>query len=110
MKLNRLRGGRKVFSLAAIAVITLAFTTAPTGRSASAAEAAEQVIFSGTGLTNDGQLEIGYWIWCTPEGNSPSTRVLAEDRSVLTARDLLPELPVCRREPGWDLCDARLCE
>jgi hypothetical protein len=71
MKLNRLRGGRKVFSLAAIAVITLAFTTAPTGRSASAAEAAEQVIFSGTGLTNDGQLEIGYWIWCTPEGNSP---------------------------------------
>jgi hypothetical protein len=71
MNMNRIRRSRKVFSLAAIAVITLAFTTIPAGRSASAAEAAEQVIFSGVGNTSDGQFEVGFWIWCMPEGNSP---------------------------------------
>ena len=70
MNVNRIRRGRKVFSLVAIAVITLAFTTVPAGRSAFAAPS-EQVIFSGTGLTNDGQFEVGFWIWCQPDGNSP---------------------------------------
>ena len=71
MNINRTRGRRKLVSLAAIAVITLAFTTINPGRSASAAEPAEQVIFSGTGVTNDGLYEVGFWIWCMPEGNSP---------------------------------------
>jgi V8-like Glu-specific endopeptidase len=70
MNIIRTRCGRKVISLAAIAVITLAFTTIPAGRSASAAEPSEQVIFSGEGVTTDG-LEVGFWIWCMSEGNSP---------------------------------------
>ena len=71
MNITRTRYGRKVISLAAIAVITLAFTTIPAGRSASAAEPSEQVIFSGIGFTNSG-LKVGFWIWCMPEGNSPA--------------------------------------
>ncbi len=71
MKLIRTRCGRKIVSLAAIAVITLAFTTVPAGRSAAAAAPAVQVIFSGVGFTDDGSLKVGFWIWCTPEGNSP---------------------------------------
>lgn len=63
------RYGRKVFSLIAIAIITVAFTTVPAGR-ASAAAPSEQVIFSGVGFTNSG-LKVGFWIWCMPEGNSP---------------------------------------
>lgn len=70
MNINRTRRGRKVFSLAAIAVITLAFTTIPAVRSVSA-EASEQVVFSGVGVTNNGLFEVGFWIWCNPEGNSP---------------------------------------
>jgi hypothetical protein len=70
MNITRTRRGRKVASLAAIAVITLAFTTIPAGR-VSAAEPAEQVIFSGVGFTNDGSLKVGFWIWCMPEANSP---------------------------------------
>jgi len=61
---------RKVFSLAAIALITLAFTIVPAGRSV-LAENAEQVIFSGEGFTNDGLYKVGFWIWCMPEANSP---------------------------------------
>ena len=72
MNIIKTRRGRKVVSLAAIALITLAFTTVPAVRSASAAEPAEQVIFSGTGFTNDGLFEVGFWIWCMPEGNSPT--------------------------------------
>jgi hypothetical protein len=71
MNIIRTRGGRKVISLAAIAVITLAFTTIPAGRSVFAAEPAEQVIFSGVGFTNSG-LKVGFWIWCMPDGNSPT--------------------------------------
>jgi hypothetical protein len=71
MNIVRARYGRKVFSLAAIAVITLAFTTIPAGRTVSAAEPSEQVIFSGEGVTNDG-LEVGFWIWCMAEGNGPN--------------------------------------
>ena len=71
MNIVRTRCGRKVVSLAAIAVITLAFTIIPAGRSASAAAPSEQVIFSGVGFTNDGLLKVGFWIWCMPEGNSP---------------------------------------
>src|SRR5678815_1062387 len=71
MRIVRTRCGRKVFSLAAIAVITLAFTTIPAGRTVSAAEPSEQVIFSGEGVTNDG-LEVGFWIWCMAEGNGPN--------------------------------------
>src|SRR5215216_7808590 len=71
MNIIRTRCGRKVVSLAAIAVITIAFTTIPAGRSASAAEPSEQVIFSGIGFTNSG-LKVGFWIWCMPEGNSPT--------------------------------------
>ena len=72
MNILRTKYGRKVFSLAAIAVITLAFTTIPAVRSVSAAEPAEQVIFSGVGFTNDGLHKVGFWIWCMPEGNSPT--------------------------------------
>jgi hypothetical protein len=68
MNIIKTRMGRKVLSLSAIAVITLAFTTIPAGRSASAAPS-EQVIFSGTGFTVDG-FKVGFWIWCQPEGNS----------------------------------------
>jgi hypothetical protein len=71
MNILRTKYGRKVFSLGAIAVITLAFTTIPAG-SVSAAEPSEQVIFSGVGFTNDGLHKVGFWIWCMPEGNSPT--------------------------------------
>ena len=67
----RTRRGRKLVSLVAMAIITLAFTTIPAGRSAYAAEPSEQVIFSGIGFTNDGLFEVGFWIWCQPESNSP---------------------------------------
>ena len=70
MNLIRTTSIRKVRSLIAVVAITLAFTTISARRSASAAEPAEQVIFSGIGFTNDGQ-KVGFWIWCTPEGNSP---------------------------------------
>ena len=66
MNIIRTRYGRKVVSLAAIAVITFAFTTIPAATAPS-----EQVIFSGIGFTNDG-LKVGFWIWCMPEGNSPT--------------------------------------
>lgn len=69
MNITRIRRGRKVLSLAAMAVITLAFTVVPTVRSAFAAPA-ENVIFSGIGFLNDGS-KVGFWIWCQPEGNSP---------------------------------------
>ena len=81
--------GRKVVSLAAVAVITLAFTTIPAARTAFAAAPSEQVIFSGIGFTNDG-FKVGFWIWCMPEGNSPvytgacrgSVLVYGEDNAV----------------------------
>ena len=90
MNIIRTRRARKVVSLAAIAVITLAFTTIPAGRAASAAEPAEQVIFSGVGFTNDGLLKVGFWIWCMPEANSPiytgacrgSVLIYGEDNAV----------------------------
>ena len=71
MNIVRTRYGRKVFSLAAIAVITLAFTLIPPVRSASAAEPSEQVIFSGEGVTTDG-VQVGFWVWCMAEGNGPN--------------------------------------
>ncbi len=71
MNIIRTRRGRKVVSLVSIALITLAFTTFPAVKSASAAEPSEQVIFSGVGFTNDGTLKVGFWIWCMSEGNSP---------------------------------------
>lgn len=72
MNFTRFRRGRKAFSLVAIALITIAFTTVPAGRTALAGEPSEQVIFSGEGVTNDGQLQVGFWIWCMPEGNGPN--------------------------------------
>ena len=72
MNFTRFRRGRKVVSLAAITLFTLAFTTVPAGRSASAAAPSEQLILSGEGVTNDGQLQVGFWIWCMPEGNGPN--------------------------------------
>lgn len=69
MNITRIRLGRKVVSLAAIAVITLAFTLAPSTRSAKA-DNAENVHFNGVAFTNDG-VKVGFWIWCQPEGNSP---------------------------------------
>src|SRR5678816_3987573 len=71
MNIIKTTRGRKVITLAAIAVITLAFTIIPPVRSASAAEPSEQVIFSGEGVTTDG-LQVGFWVWCMPEGNSPT--------------------------------------
>ena len=68
MYLTKTKTGRKVFSLVAIAVFSLAFT--PIGSKTAVAAPAEQLILSGTGLTNDGQ-PVGFWIWCMPEGNSP---------------------------------------
>lgn len=72
MNFTRIRRGRKAVSLAAIALFTIAFTTVPAGRSASAAAPSEQLILSGEGVTNDGALSIGFWIWCQPEGNGPN--------------------------------------
>ena len=71
MNIIRTRYGRKVVSLAAIALITVAFTTIPAVRSAHAGEPSEQVIFSGEGTTTDG-LQVGFWIWCMSEGNGPN--------------------------------------
>ena len=71
MNIIRTTRGRKVITLAAIAVITLAFTIIPPVRSATAAEPSEQVIFSGEGFTTDG-LKVGFWVWCMSEGNSPT--------------------------------------
>jgi hypothetical protein len=69
MYLTKTKTGRKLFSLVAIAVFSFAFT--PIGVRTVAAEPAVQVIFSGIGFTNDGSHKVGFWIWCTPEGNSP---------------------------------------
>ena len=71
MNITRTRRGRKVVSLAAIALFTVAFTIVPATRSVSAGEPAEQVIFSGVATTNDGLHKVGFWIWCTPTSNSP---------------------------------------
>ena len=70
MNIIRTSRVRKVTTLAAIAVIALAFTIIPPVRSVSAAPS-EQVIFSGEGVTTDG-LQVGFWIWCMAEGNSPT--------------------------------------
>ena len=70
MNITRNRRGRKVISLAAIALFTIALTTFPAVKSTSA-KAAEQVIFSGEGVTTDG-LELGFWVWCMADGNSPN--------------------------------------
>ena len=59
---------RRLFSFVAIAVITFAFT--PIGTRSAVAAPSEQLILSGIGFTNGG-LEVGFWIWCMPEGNSP---------------------------------------
>ena len=69
MNITQIKRGRKVVSLAAIAVITLAFTLAPSTRLVRA-DNAENVHFNGIGFTNDG-VKVGFWIWCQPEGNSP---------------------------------------
>jgi hypothetical protein len=71
MSITKTTRGRKALSLAAIALFTIAFTTVPAGRSVSAAPS-EQLIFSGEGVTNDGALHVGFWIWCQPEGNGPN--------------------------------------
>jgi hypothetical protein len=94
MNMNRIRRSRKVFSLAAIAVITLAFTTIPAGKSASAAEAAEQVIFSGVGNTSDGQLKLDSGSGACRKVTHLFTQVLAEDRSVFPATNRRVQLPV----------------
>lgn len=70
MYLTKTKTGRKLFSLFAIAVFSLAFT--PIGSKTVAAEPSVQVVFSGVGFTNDGLLKVGFWIWCMPEGNSPT--------------------------------------
>jgi hypothetical protein len=61
---------RKIFSLVAIAVMTVAFT--PIGSKTVAAEGANQVVFSGIGVARDGfQSAFGFWVWCTIDGNGP---------------------------------------
>ena len=72
MNITRSSYGRKVVSLVAIALFTVAFTIVPAGRSVTAAAPSEQLILSGEGVTNDGALQIGFWIWCQPEGNGPN--------------------------------------
>jgi hypothetical protein len=72
MNITRTRRGRKVLSLLAIALFTLAFTVIPAGRSVLAGEPAEQVVFSGVATTNDGLHKVGFWIWCMADGNSPN--------------------------------------
>ena len=68
----RTRSMRKVVGLAAIAVITLAFTVSDSKRATAASAPAEQVVFSGIGFANQGfQSRVGFWIWCTAEGNGP---------------------------------------
>ena len=68
MYLTRTKTGRKFFSIFAIAVFSLAFT--PIGSKTVAAEAAEQVVFSGIGVANQGFVSVfGFWIWCSAEGN-----------------------------------------
>ena len=69
MYLTKTKTGRKVFSLVAIAVFSFAFS--PIGSKTAKAAPSVQVIFSGTGTTVDG-LSVGFWIWCMPEGNSPT--------------------------------------
>lgn len=69
MYLTKTKTGRKVFSLVAIAVFSLAFT--PLGSKTAVAAPSEQIIFSGTGVTADGQ-PVGFWIWCmSQDANSP---------------------------------------
>jgi hypothetical protein len=72
MNITTTKRSRKLVSRIVIAVITLAFTAIPAGKSVSAAAPSEQVIFSGFGSTNDGSLDVGFWIWCMAEGNSPT--------------------------------------
>src|SRR5262245_35307796 len=69
MSITKTRRSRKIVSLAAIALFTIAFTIVPATRSAKA-DNAENVHFNGIGFTNDG-IKVGFWIWCQPEGNSP---------------------------------------
>jgi hypothetical protein len=42
-------------------------------RTSAASEPAEQVIFSGVGLADDGDWvsPVGFWIWCAAEGEGP---------------------------------------
>lgn len=68
MCLTKTKTGRKLFSLFAIAVFSLAFT--PIGSKTAAAEPSEQVVFSGIGVATQGFVStFGFWIWCSAEGN-----------------------------------------
>ena len=68
MYLTKTKTGRKLFSFLAIVVFSLAFT--PIGTKTVSAEPAEQVIFSGIGVATQGFVStIGFWIWCSAEGN-----------------------------------------
>lgn len=72
MNLITTRFTRRAASFVAIAALTLSFT--PTGGKTSAAnEGASQVIFSGQGLALEGGFpsRVGYWVWCSAEGNGP---------------------------------------
>lgn len=72
MYIIRTRSQRKVIALAAIAMIVLSLTATGGKASAAASKPAEQVIFSGIGVAREGFVAtVGFWIWCTAEGNGP---------------------------------------
>jgi len=106
MYLTKTRTGRKLFSVVAIAVFSFAFT--PIGVRTAAAAPAEQVIFSGEGVTNDGAHRVGYWIWCMPEGNSPIYTGACRGSVLLRGEGPAVGVAGFIGTPGWDLCGARL--
>ena len=70
--MNTKRLGRKVANFIAIAAITLSFSPTSSTTSAAANQGASQVIFSGQGVALEGfRSRVGYWVWCSAEGNGP---------------------------------------
>lgn len=68
MKLIR----RSLFVLAAVTVMTLAFTLTSDETSAAGRGPSTQVVFSGIGFADEGfRSRFGFWVWCVADGNGP---------------------------------------
>jgi len=68
---NVIHTWRRLLGISAVvlAIFVLAMTNGPSV----SADAAEQVVFSGVGFAGEGDWQgpVGFWIWCSAEGNGP---------------------------------------
>ena len=65
---------RRILLCACCAFVCIAVAWISTSRTASASEPSEQVIFSGTGTLDGGELAgtpFGFWVWCEAESDNP---------------------------------------